>query len=127
MGRALDYYRSTIKKRRKMRKAISLIVICLALAFQCLSLVRASYSHQVSDPPTSIPPLVRPPTPLDGERVGIPDSPFVERYGDKYMYFLMLTDACGSSPGSCNWNPAVDLNYDCVVDIYDAIIFAKNC
>jgi hypothetical protein len=80
----------------------------------------------VFDLPTWTPPIVRPPTSLDGEPVGIPDSPFVERYGDKYMYFLMFNDACGSSLNSCNWNAAVDFNHDSVVDIYDAIIFAKN-
>lgn len=110
-----------------MRKEVGLIVLCLALAFQCLSLVSASYSHHVFDPSTWMPPLVRPPTSLDGEPVSIPDSPFVERYGDKYMYFLMLNNACGSSPESSNWNAAVDLNRDSVVDIYDAIIFSKNC
>jgi hypothetical protein len=90
-------------------------------------MVSASPSRCIFDPPTWTPPLVRPPTSLDGEPMGIPDAPFVERYEDKYIYFLMLTSACGSNPGSCNWNATVDLNRDSVVDIYDAIIFAKNC
>jgi hypothetical protein len=110
-----------------MRKGFGLVALCLILAFHCLTLVWASCSYQVFDPPTWTPPIVGPPTSLDGEPVGIPDSPFVERYGDKYMYLLMLNDACGSSPDSCNWNAAVDLNHDSVVDIYDAIIFAKIC
>jgi len=110
-----------------MRKEVGLIMLCLALAFLCLRMVSASPSRGIFDPPTWEPPLVTPPTSLDDEPVGIPDSPFVERYGDKYMYFLMLTGACGSSPSSYNWNAAVDLNRDNVVDIYDAIIFSKNC
>jgi hypothetical protein len=109
-----------------MRKEVGLIMLCLALAFLSLRIVSALPSRGIFDPPTWEPPLVTPPTSLDGEPVCIPDSPFVERYGDKYMYFLMLTGACGSSPSSYNWNAAVDLNRDSVVDIYDAIMFAKN-
>jgi hypothetical protein len=114
------------RREERMGKAFSLIVICLVLAFQCLSVVRALPTGQVFEPAIWTPPEVRPPTSLDGEPVGIPDSPFIERYGDKYMYFCMLNGACGSCPDSCNWNPAVDFNHDSVVDIYDAIIFAKN-
>lgn len=106
-----------------MRKAASLSVLCLMLAFQCLSLARALPSFE---PPNWTPPVVRPPTSLDGEPVGIPDAPFVERYGDKYTYFLMLSDAWGSSPESGNWNAAFDLNHDNVVDVYDAIIFSAR-
>jgi hypothetical protein len=42
------------------------------------------------------------------------------------MYLWMLNGACGSCPHSWNWNPAVDFNHDSLVDIYDAIILAKN-
>ena len=88
-------------------------------------MVSASPSRCIFDPPTWTPPLVRPPTSLDGEPVGIPDAPFVERYGDKYMFLLMLAEAFYSTPESYNWNPTVDLNHDNIVNIYDAIIVAE--
>jgi hypothetical protein len=114
-----------LEKGRKMRKTAVLILLCLALTFQFLTLVRASSSLIVGNAAVSrhftFPPLI----PLDDEPAAIPDSPFVERYGDKYMFLLMLAEAFYSTPESYNWNPTVDLNHDNVVNIYDAIIVAE--
>jgi hypothetical protein len=116
-----------LEKERIVRKKAVLIFLCLALAFQFLSLVRASSSLIASNAAVPTRPIFPPPIPLDGEPAAIPDSPFVERYGDKYIFLLMLVEAFHSTPESCSWNPTVDLNHDNVVDICDAIIFAKNC
>jgi len=110
-----------------MGKTVGLILLCLALTFQFLSLVRASSSLIVGNVAVSTHPTFTPPIPLDGEPAAIPDSPFVERYGDKYMFLLMLAEAFFSTPESYSWNPTVDLNHDNVVNICDAIIFARNC
>lgn len=37
-----------------------------------------------------------------------------------------MAKAFDSSPSSSNWNPNADINGDNAVDIYDAIIMAKN-
>jgi len=116
-----------LEKGREMRKKAGLILLCLALTFQFLSLVRASSSLIVGNAAVSTHPAFPPPIPLDDEPAAIPDSPFVERYGDKYMFLLMLAEAFYSTPESYSWNPTVDLNHDNVVNIFDAIIFAKSC
>lgn len=110
-----------------MRKTAGLILLCFAPAFQFLSLVRASSSLIVGNAVVSAHPTFPPPIPADGEPAAIPDSPFIERYGDKYMFLLVLAEAFYSTPESYSWNPTVDLNHDNVVNICDAIIFAKNC
>jgi len=116
-----------LEKEREMRKKAGLILLCLGLTFQFLSLVRASSSFIVENAAVPTHPTFPPPIPVDDEPAAIPDSPFVERYGDKYVFLLILAVAFYSTPGSYSWNPAVDLNHDNVVNICDAIISAKNC
>ena len=65
-----------------------------------------------------------------GDPPAIPDSPFVESLTAKQQSSLLtrvlVNEAFCSCPGSYNWNSIADLNFDRVVDIYDAIIAAKN-
>lgn len=106
------------------RKAIILIFGVL-LFFQFLVVVKALPPLSFHETWPTVPPV------CPGDPPAIPDSPFVEGIRLKPPYNLvgrlLLTEAFCSGPESCNWNPAVDLNHDNVVDIRDAIIFAKNC
>jgi hypothetical protein len=121
----VNYNIVRLEKGRKIRRTVGLVLLCFVFAFQFLSLVRASSSFIVGNAAVSRDRPFPPPIPLDDEPAAIPDSQFVERYGDKYQFLLMLAEAFYSTPESHSWNPAVDLNNDNVVNICDAIIIAE--
>jgi len=108
-----------------VKKRAIIFVFGLLLFFQFLTMAKAL-------PPDSIvrqwPP--RPPVFSSDEPPAIPDSPFLESLTPKQLYYLLahmqVTEAFCSSPESHNWNPIADHNSDEVVNIYDAIIVAKN-
>jgi len=109
-----------------VKKKAIIFVFGLLLFFQFLTVAKAL-------PPSSAiklwPP--RPPVFSSDEPAAIPDNPFLETLTPKQINYLLahmlVTEAFCSGPGSCNWNPSADLNLDGSIDIYDAIIVAKNC
>jgi len=107
-----------------IKKAVILISGVL-LIFQFLSIAKAFPPSSVPEPGLSGPPIFP-----GGEPPGIPDSPFIESLTPKQLYNLLarvlVAEAFCSGPGSCNWNPRADLNFDRAVDIFDAIMVAKN-
>lgn len=105
------------------RRAI-LLVFSLLFVFQFFTVARALPPSAVGEP--------RPPgLPLcPDEPPAIPDSPFIEsltlKQQNNLLARVLVNEAFFSRLGSCNWNSKADLNFDGVVDIFDAIIVAKN-
>jgi hypothetical protein len=114
------------KNMAMTKKKTIILVSGMLLIFQFLSIAKAFASSSVTEPG-----LPRPPIFPGDEPPAIPDSPFIESLTPKQLYSLLahvlVTEAICSRPGSCNWNPRADLNFDSAVDIFDAIIVAKNC
>jgi len=108
-----------------VKKKAIIFVFGLLLFFQFLTVAKAL-------PPSSVIKLwlPRPPVFSADEPLAIPDNPFLESLTPKQINHLLahilVAEAFCSGPGSCNWNPSADLNLDGSIDIYDAIIVAKN-
>jgi hypothetical protein len=114
-----------LRERSMLKKKAIILVFGVLLFFHFLAVaeVLSPLSFGETWP-------IRPPV-CPGDPPAIPDSPFIEGLNLKQPYNLLerllVTEAFCSRPGSCNWNPEADLNFDKAVDILDAIIVAKNC
>jgi hypothetical protein len=103
------------------RKAIIFVFVLVVLVFQFLTMANA-LSSLVCE--------LRPPV-SPGDPPAIPDSPFIENLKVKQqsnpLTCVLVSQAFFSRPGSSNWDPGADLNFDKTIDIFDAIIAAMNC
>jgi hypothetical protein len=109
-----------------VKKKAIIFVFALILFFQFLTVTKALPGSTVIKLW-----LPRPPVFSSDEPAAIPDNPFLESLTPKQIDYLLahmlVAEAFCSGPGNCNWNPRADLNLDGSINIYDAIIVAKNC